>query len=232
MKDVMDNGWIKLHRKISDNPIWKAEPFSRGQAWVDLILLANHKDGIIFVRDHRIEIARGDVGYSQNALSLRWKWSRTKVRKFLNMLEKEQQIKQIKSHSYTVIRLINYDDYQQEKQQKDNSRTTAEQQKDTNKNVKKGKNEKNDSAYPFDSFWNDYAKKIDRKRAESLYSKINEDDRIAIKSHIPEYLKAQPDPKYRKDPTTYLRGENWNDEIVAPNQKQYDISDLIDNRTY
>lgn len=228
----MDNGWIKLHRKISDNPIWKAEPFSRGQAWVDLILLANHKDGVIFVRDHRIEIARGDVGYSQNALSSRWKWSRTKVVNFLKMLEIEQQIKQLKSHSYTVIRLINYDDYQQEKQQESIRKATEKQQKDTNKKGKNEKNEKNMSAYPFESFWDDYAKKIDRKRAESLYAKINEADRLAIKSHIPEYLKAQPDPKYRKDPTTYLRGENWQDEIIKPNARVYDMADLIDQRTY
>ena len=37
-------GWIKLHRSISDNDLWTSEPFSRGQAFVDLILLASHKD--------------------------------------------------------------------------------------------------------------------------------------------------------------------------------------------
>lgn len=151
----MSEGWIKLHRKLQDNSLWSSEPFTRGQAWVDLILLANHEPGFIYVRDHRIDLKRGDVGWSQNRLSGRWQWSRTKVRKFLNDLEKEQQIKQIKSNSYTVIRLINYKDYQKkkdekttEKQQKNNSSTTEKQQKDTNKNVKNVKNEKEGGSPP------------------------------------------------------------------------------------
>lgn len=146
----MSTGWIKLHRKLQDNPLWSSEPFTRGQAWVDLILLANHEAGYIYVRDHRIDLKRGDVGWSQNRLSNRWQWSRTKVRKFLSDLEKEQQVKQIKSKSYTIIRLINYKDYQKkedkkttEEQEENKSSTTEEQQKDTNKNEKNVKNEKN-----------------------------------------------------------------------------------------
>jgi biotin operon repressor len=130
----MSQGWISLHRKLQNNPLWSSEPFTRGQAWVDLILLANHEEGYIYVRDHKIELKRGDVGWSQNRLSERWQWSRTKIRKFLNDLEKEQQIKQLKSKSYTVIRLINYNDYQSKEQQEDKRKTTGRQQEDTNNN--------------------------------------------------------------------------------------------------
>jgi hypothetical protein len=141
----MSEGWIKLYRKLQDNRIWNSEPFSRGQAWIDLLLLANHEPGIIYIRDHRIEIGRGVVGWSENRLAQRWQWSRTKVRKFLKDLEKEQQIKQEKNKSYSTIRIENYNIYQQKEQQKeqqkDNRKTTERQQKDTNKN---GKNEKND----------------------------------------------------------------------------------------
>jgi len=116
----MSTGWIKLHRKLTDNPLWKSETFARGQAWVDLILLANHEDGYIYVRGHKIKVKRGQVGWSQNRLAERWGWSRSKVRKFLQDLEEEQQIKQVKSHSSTVITLINYNDYQAKKQQQNN----------------------------------------------------------------------------------------------------------------
>lgn len=139
----MSQGWISLHRKLQNNPLWSSEPFTRGQAWVDLLLLANHEEGYIYVRDHKIDLKRGDVGWSQNRLSERWQWSRTKIRKFLNDLEKEQQIKQLKSKSYTVIRLINYNDYQQKEQQKDKRKTRERQQKDTNNNVNNENNEKN-----------------------------------------------------------------------------------------
>lgn len=37
-------GWVVLDRKIMDNWVWQDKPFSHGQAWVDMILMANHKD--------------------------------------------------------------------------------------------------------------------------------------------------------------------------------------------
>lgn len=127
------SGWIKLHRKILDNKVWTSEPFSRGQAWVDLLLLANHDYGFFYLRDHKIEVQRGQVGWSQLRLSERWGWSRTKVRKFLKDLEKEQQVIQQQSHSTSVITIINYEQYQEKEQLEDNRKTTARQQQDTNK---------------------------------------------------------------------------------------------------
>ena len=124
----MGEGWIKLHRKLTDNFLWQCERFTRGQAWVDLLLLANHKKAFFYLRDHKINIERGQVGYSQLKLAERWKWSRSKVKKFLKDLEKEQQVEQQITHSTTIITIINYDEYQEKEQQdiqqKDNRRAT------------------------------------------------------------------------------------------------------------
>ena len=126
-------GWIKLHRKLQDNKLWTCESFTRGQAWVDLLLLANHEYGYFFVRDHKIEVQRGQVGWSENKLAERWKWSRSKVRNFLKQLEKEQQVIQQKSRSYSIIEIVNYEIYQEKEQQQDNSKTTEKQEKDNRK---------------------------------------------------------------------------------------------------
>jgi len=146
------DGWIKLHRKMSENIFWTCEKFSRGQAWVDLLMLANHTENFFYVRGHKITVLRGQVGWSQLQLSTRWKWSRNKVRKFLNDLEKEHQIEQQISKSYSIITIINYDKYQEKgqqlKQQKDNRKTTEGQQKDTNKNDKKEKKYKKKNNTP------------------------------------------------------------------------------------
>ena len=40
----MAEGWIKLHRSIQDSWLWKKYPFSEGQAWIDLLMLANYED--------------------------------------------------------------------------------------------------------------------------------------------------------------------------------------------
>jgi hypothetical protein len=109
----MQRGYIKLFRKIQENDQWLSEPFTRSQAWIDLILLANYKPGVIRVRGNRVEVKRGQVGWSQVALANRWKWSRGKVRRFLKELEKnEQQIVQQKSSITSLITIIKYDEYQ------------------------------------------------------------------------------------------------------------------------
>lgn len=143
----MNNGWIKLHRQLQENPIWTSHPFTPGQAWVDLLMLANHDEKYILVRGIKIPITRGQVGWSEVRLATKWKWSRTRVRNFLNLLEKEQQIEQQKNNVSLVISIVNYKKYQLKEDSKPSSkvdsRSTAEvQQKDTNKKDKNVKNEK------------------------------------------------------------------------------------------
>ena len=143
-------GRIKLHRQLADNPLWFAEPFTRGQAWVDLLMLANHKDSFFYVRGNKIDIQRGQIGMSEEALSERWKWSRGKVRRDLNELEKMQQIVQQKSKVKSLIILVNFDKYQSNSTTDGTTDSTTDghqivQQTDTNKNVKKENNDNNTS---------------------------------------------------------------------------------------
>lgn len=122
--------------------MWTSEKFTRGQAWVDLILLANHEKG--FIRKHgvRIELERGDIGWSKLKLAERWGWSRGKVDRFILELKRDNRIdiKQDNKIS-TVISIKNYDLYQSKGQQ---TGQQIEQQtgnkQDTNKKNKKNKN--------------------------------------------------------------------------------------------
>lgn len=107
-------GYVKLWRMVMDDPMWTAEPFSRGQAWVDLIMMAYHSDGIARVRGVRVEVKRGQVAMSEQAMSTRWKWSRNKVRRFLSEISSktEQKIEQQKNNVTTLITILNYEKYQ------------------------------------------------------------------------------------------------------------------------
>jgi uncharacterized phage protein (TIGR02220 family) len=111
-----NNGWIKLYRKIMENDYWLSEPFTRAQAWIDLLLLANHTTGHIRKRGILIEVQRGQVGYSEKTLSARWKWSRGKVLRFLSQLKSRSQITrnpvQQNRNLSSLITIINYDLYQ------------------------------------------------------------------------------------------------------------------------
>lgn len=162
-------GWIKLHRKIIKSELWTCEPFTRAQAWIDLILLANYEPGFFYLRDHKINVERGQVGWSELKLAQRWKWSRTKVRKFIKDLEKEQQVIQQHNRSTSIITIIKYDEYQKKEQLEDNRKTTERQQKNNRKTltrrIKKNKEEKEYIEIPSEfekiwSDWNDYRREI------------------------------------------------------------------------
>lgn len=109
-------GWVSIHRSIQDNPIWLEERFTKGQAWVDLILMVNHEKNTTILGFKRVEINRGQTITSQVKLAKRWKWDRKTVRKFLSLLECEKMITQNVDRSVqqgkTVITITNYDKYQ------------------------------------------------------------------------------------------------------------------------
>lgn len=91
--------------------MWTASgPFDKRSAWVDLLLLANHKDEKAFGEEEITK--RGDVNISLLALSARWGWSRGKVERFLAKLVSEKMITTNSTTSGTTISLVNYGKYQ------------------------------------------------------------------------------------------------------------------------
>jgi hypothetical protein len=139
----MSEGYVKIWRKLQDNPMWLTEKFTRGQAWIDLIMLANHKDGFIRKRGLKVPVKRGEVGWSELALAERWQWSRGKVRRFLKELKMVQQIGHQKNNVTSLINLLNYDDYQGDSTTEE---TTDGHQTDTKRyRNKNDKNEKNNT---------------------------------------------------------------------------------------
>ena len=84
--------FIKLDRGLKTNTLWLEKPFSKGQAWVDLLLLAQ---GIEKEKQYRGQIQRmepGTVYTSIRYLEKRWGWSRNKVYRFFEFLIGEGMI--------------------------------------------------------------------------------------------------------------------------------------------
>ena len=109
----MAEGWIKIYRNIQDHWIWNCEPFSRGQAWVDLLLMANHKENKVMINGSLIVVAKGERVTSIRKLSERWKWSTCKTKHFLKQLENDKMIECLSDTSKTVIKIVNYEKYQE-----------------------------------------------------------------------------------------------------------------------
>lgn len=109
-------GWISIHRQLQEHWIWKSkEPFDKRSAWIDLIMLVNHKKEKIEFDNTIIEVERGQRITSLEKLANRWKWSRHKVSNFLNHLEQDKMLVQVRDKKKTLIGIENYDKYQVQK---------------------------------------------------------------------------------------------------------------------
>ena len=137
-----DRGWIKLWRKLADDPLWTSEPFTKGQAWVDLLLLAqgvnNTRNG-----EKSCEFKAGTVYLSILQLSKRWKWSRAKVRRFLDGLANDTMVSTTSDTTNgTTVTIENWAIYQSDGQQ---NGQRNERKTDSKTNIiKKNKEDKED----------------------------------------------------------------------------------------
>lgn len=122
-----DKGYILLFRDIQNNVIWKADTFSKGQAWVDLLLMANHEAKTFILGNEVIQAEAGSVITSELKLMDRWKWSKEKVRNFLRVLENLEMIERRPDKKKTVIIIKNYVAYQTAYRKKDSQESPKNQ---------------------------------------------------------------------------------------------------------
>ena len=145
----MAEGWIKLHRAIQEHWLWDDEPFTRGQAFIDLLLMVNHKDKKIMFNGELIEVKKGSKITSLRQLSDRWKWSTNKVKKYLEQLQKDGMINYKSDNKKTLLTIENYSVYQgqgnteetQKKQERNTDETEKEHRSDTEEIQKKFKSD-------------------------------------------------------------------------------------------
>ena len=130
-------GWISIHRKIQEHWLWKSkEPFDKRSAWIDLLLLVNHQKEKVEFDKEIIEIERGQRITSLEKLSKRWKWSRHKVSDYLNQLEQDGMLVQVRDNKKTLVSIENYDKYQLQIQNSDMSEDTQKVRSGTGKGHK------------------------------------------------------------------------------------------------
>ena len=118
-------GWICLYRDIQDHWLFNFDEPDKFMAWCDLLMLANIEDKKFKLKGQLVECHRGQVGLSQVSLAKRWKWSRSKVIRFLYLLEKEGMISTKSGHLNTTITICNYSKFQDVRASGDTAGDTA-----------------------------------------------------------------------------------------------------------
>jgi hypothetical protein len=73
--------------------------------------------------------------------------------------------------------------------------------------------------WSFDDFFTAYGKKIDRYEAEARWNKLTNGEKDKVMAHVPGFVLANPDRKFRPSPARYLLRRKWEDEIVGEEAK-------------
>lgn len=97
---------VKLSKDILDSWLWTDKPFSKGQAYIDLLLNSSDKDKKVLFNSRFLHVPNGSQITSIRTLSNRWGWSNTKVASFLILLEKDNLIAYKNDSKKTVITII------------------------------------------------------------------------------------------------------------------------------
>jgi len=142
-----ENGYIKSYRSTIEKPWYSKSAYFH--LWHHLLYSATYKEMEVFFNNTTLKLKPGQLITGRKALSRDTGINESKIERILTYFEKtEQQIEQQKTNKNRLITVLNWEKYQsteqQTEQQVNNNRTTGEQQMNTNKNIKKDNNEKNE----------------------------------------------------------------------------------------
>jgi hypothetical protein len=136
---IDDEGWIKLHRKILDNPIFKDSEAL--QLFLYCLLRANFKPNDFLFNGQVVHLDRGQFIFGLRKASKALKMSIKKLRNRLLILGKLGITAHQTTHRFSIITVCNYNHYQDIQNGKGHSKGHSEGTlRATNKNVKNEKN--------------------------------------------------------------------------------------------
>lgn len=209
------NGWISLHRQLVDHWLWTDKPFSKGQAWIDLLMLAKHRDDKLISQGKLIDGKRGSVYRSVLFFANRWGWDRKKVKRFLDALECEGMITVNSTTHGTTISIINYSKFQDSGTANETAdgittpQPAGQPLPTYNKDNKENKENKYKYNAPFQAVWEAYPRKKEKAAAYKAYiARLNdgysEDDLMkATQAYAEECRKLKTEEKYIKQGKTF-----------------------------
>lgn len=113
----MENvGYIKLHRKILDNPI-VCKDSEYLAVWIYLLVNATHKEIQVVFKGQKIILQPGQLITGRKSIAEKLKISESKVQRILKSFKIEHQIEQQTSNKNSLISILNWEEYQKNEQQ-------------------------------------------------------------------------------------------------------------------
>lgn len=115
MEENKSRGYIKTYRSVFKHWIWQdKDPFDRRSAWIDLLGLVNFEAGKKLSNGQLINLQPGQTIASLRFLAERWKWSTTKVERYIKCLQDDNMIVLESLHKNTLLTICNYSVYNED----------------------------------------------------------------------------------------------------------------------
>ena len=111
MDNTNNKGWIKLYRKIQDNPIFIGHA-DRIAVWVWLLLSATHNGCDVMFGGKKIKLKPGQLTTGRRVLGNELGLNENSVQRILKKFEDEELIAQLTDHQCRLITIVNWDSYQ------------------------------------------------------------------------------------------------------------------------
>ena len=148
------SGWVKVHRSILNHWLYTEDRvFSRFEAWNDILLTVNYVDKQAMIKGKLYTIKRGESILSFESWAKRWNWDKTKVRRFLKLLESDAMVVIKSDNKTTHLTVCNYELYQDERnadetQTKRKRNSNATQTKPTKEREEREEGKEGESVKP------------------------------------------------------------------------------------
>lgn len=112
---MVSGGYFIIYREIFDHHIFAPEPFTEREAWMWLICSAAWQTCKVRAGSAVIEIERGELIYSTRFMARKWRWTESRVRRFLKRLQGDAMIDARTTHQTTHLTICNYNKYQNQR---------------------------------------------------------------------------------------------------------------------
>ena len=112
----MRGGYVKLFRSLADHRIWLREPFTMGQFWAHLLMIANYKPSRVLRGRKWVEVGRGQVFTSIESLRTTVSRDRKTIKAWLLAFASDGMLDIETAHGadggYTLLTIRNFEKYQ------------------------------------------------------------------------------------------------------------------------
>lgn len=225
---VVLNGFVKIHRKLIQWG-WYQDNVVKG-VFLHLLLTANFTQS----RWNGRTIYPGQVVVGTQRMANELGFTRQQIRTAMSKLKSTNEITTESTNRYTVVTIVNWDDYQIYEESPTNKSTnelTNEQPTDnqqiTNKQPQRKNKRNKEYIYAhFDTFWAAYPRKVSKEKARKAFEKLNADEELMSKllRSLENQKQRWTDPQYIPYPGTWLNGRRWEDETTTEAQPQKQAS--------